>query len=73
MTVEIETGKFYYETHQVTRLVTMTIRKPDDSILCHMPNTEENIVYAEIMVDALNAALENLTPANETPVAVVEI
>lgn len=48
------------------------IFKPDGSLLSTSLDTPENQALAEIMLDALNAAYDNLTPVDETPVTYLD-
>ena len=50
----------------------ISILKPDESLLSCILDTPENRVLIEIMVNALNAAYDNPTPVNETPVNYIE-
>jgi len=74
MKLKIETG-FYLRRHNADfhNGEWITIYNQHEEVLCRLVDTPENKVYADIMVTALNAALENLTPANETPVATIEV
>jgi len=77
MTAKINTRKFCSILQSAANkpVFWIEIRKPDHSLLCEIQTSggaDENEALAEIMVDALNAALESPYKARLSEVAVLK-